>query len=41
MFDPLYGEMAITIIFGLTASTLLTLFVVPLLYVSIHKIYKK
>lgn len=41
MFDPLYGEMAITIIFGLTASTILTLFVVPLLYVSIHKIYKK
>ena len=41
MFDPLYGEMAITIIFGLAASTLLTLFVVPLLYVSIHKIYKK
>ncbi|EFS20977.1 RND transporter, HAE1/HME family, permease protein [Fusobacterium gonidiaformans 3-1-5R] len=40
MFDPLYGEMAITIIFGLAASTILTLFVVPLLYVSIHKIYK-
>lgn len=41
MFDPLYGEMAITIIFGLTVSTILTLFVVPLLYVSIHKIHKK
>lgn len=41
MFDPLYGEMAITIVFGLTASTILTLFVVPLLYASIHKIHKK
>lgn len=41
VFDPLYGDMAITIIFGLTASTLLTLFVVPLLYTILYKIEKK
>lgn len=39
IFDPLYGDMAITIIFGLTASTVLTLFVVPLLYAKFYKIY--
>lgn len=38
IFDPLYGDMAITIIFGLTASTILTLFVVPLLYAMFYKI---
>ncbi len=37
--DPLYGDMAITIIFGLTASTILTLFVVPLLYAIFYKIH--
>lgn len=41
VFDPLYGDMAITIIFGLTASTLLTLFVVPLLYTILYKIENK
>lgn len=37
--DPLYGEMAITIIFGLTVSTLLTLFIVPLFYAIMYKIH--
>ena len=41
VFDPLYGDMAITIVFGLTASTMLTLFVVPLLYSLLYKIEKK
>ena len=41
VFDPLYGDMAITIVFGLTASTMLTLFVVPLLYAMLYKIKKK
>ena len=40
VFDPLYGDMAITIVFGLTASTMLTLFVVPLLYAMLYKIKK-
>ena len=41
IFDPLYGDMAITIIFGLTSSTILTLFVVPLLYAMFYKIHPK
>lgn len=41
IFDPLYGDMAITIIFGLGVSTILTLFVVPLLYAIFYKIEKK
>ena len=41
IFDPLYGDMAITIIFGLTASTVLTLFVVPLLYAMFYHIHPK
>ena len=41
IFDPLYGDMAITIVFGLTASTMLTLFVVPLLYSLLYKIEKQ
>ncbi|MGL4253458.1 MAG: efflux RND transporter permease subunit [Fusobacteriaceae bacterium] len=41
MRDPLYGDMAVTIIFGLTASTILTLMGVPLLYAIVYKIHKK
>lgn len=39
--DPLYSDMAITIVFGLTVSTILTLFVVPLLYTLFYKIEVK
>ncbi|MGL4981140.1 MAG: efflux RND transporter permease subunit [Fusobacteriaceae bacterium] len=41
MKDPLYGDMAVTIIFGLTASTILTLMGIPLLYAIVYKIHKK
>ncbi|MGL4403227.1 MAG: efflux RND transporter permease subunit [Fusobacteriaceae bacterium] len=41
MKDPLYGDMAVTIIFGLTASTILTLMGVPLLYSIVYKVHKK
>lgn len=37
--DPLYGGMAATIIFGLIASTVLTLFIFPVIYVTAKKIY--
>ena len=40
MFDPLFSDMAITIVFGLTVTTLLILFVVPLLYSIFYKIDK-
>ena len=40
MFDPLFSDMAITIVFGLTVATLLILFVVPLLYSIFYKIDK-
>lgn len=36
--DPMYGSMAVTIIFGLLFATILTLMVVPLLYVIFYKI---
>ena len=41
LWDPLYGDMATTIIFGLFASTMLTLFVFPVIYGTINKIYPK
>ena len=40
MFDPLFSDMAITIVFGLTITTMLILFVVPLLYSIFYKINK-
>ncbi|MDC7954680.1 efflux RND transporter permease subunit [Fusobacterium simiae] len=40
MFDPLFSDMAITIVFGLTVTTFLILFVVPLLYSIFYKINK-
>lgn len=40
MFDPLFSDMAITIVFGLTVTTMLILFVVPLLYSIFYKIDK-
>lgn len=39
LWDPLYGDMAATIIFGLFASTMLTLFVFPVIYGTVNKIY--
>jgi len=36
--DPMYGSMAVTIIFGLLFATVLTLIVVPLLYVIFYRI---
>lgn len=41
LWDPLYGNMAATIIFGLFASTMLTLFIFPVIYGTINKIYPK
>lgn len=41
LWDPLYGDMAATIIFGLFASTILTLFVFPVIYGTVNKIYPK
>lgn len=35
--DPLYGDMAITIILGLFVSTILTLFIFPLIYLELKK----
>ena len=32
MRDPLYGDMAATIVFGLFVSTILTLFIFPVVY---------
>ena len=40
MFDPLFSDMAITIVFGLTITTMLILFVVPLLYSIFYKVNK-
>lgn len=39
LWDPLYGDMAATIIFGLFVSTLLTLFIFPVIYGTVYKIY--
>lgn len=36
--DPMYGSMAVTIIFGLLSATILTLMVVPLLYIIFYNI---
>ncbi len=38
LIDPLYGDMAATIIFGLIASTILTLFIFPVIYSFIKRI---
>lgn len=40
MFDPLFSDMAITIVFGLTVTTFLILFAVPLLYSILYRIDK-
>lgn len=37
LMDPLYGDMAATIIFGLFASTILTLFIFPVIYLFAYK----
>ena len=37
IFDPVFGGLAISLIFGTVASTILTLFVIPLLYLSFCK----
>lgn len=39
LWDPLYGDMAATITFGLFASTVLTLFIFPVIYATVNKIY--
>lgn len=36
--DPLYGDMAATIVFGLFVSTILTLFIFPVIYAIVYKI---
>jgi len=41
LFDVAFGSMAVTIIFGLTFATILTLFVTPVLYSVFYKINKK
>lgn len=38
MKDPLYGDMAATIVFGLFVSTILTLFIFPVVYSIAYKI---
>ena len=38
LFDPFFKSMAVVIMFGLTFATVLTLVVVPLLYVVIFRI---
>jgi multidrug efflux pump subunit AcrB len=37
IFDPVFGGLAVSLIFGTIASTILTLFVVPLVYLSYCK----
>ncbi len=39
MTDPLFNTMAITIMFGLSFATVLTLFIVPVLYVILFRIH--
>ena len=41
LFDPLFGGMSATIIFGLFVSTVLTLFIFPVLYAFAYKISLK
>lgn len=36
--DPLYGDMAATIVFGLFVSTILTLFIFPVVYAAVFRI---
>ena len=36
--DPLFQGLAVTVIFGLTFATVLTLIVVPVLYMMLHRI---
>ena len=38
LWDPLYKDMAATIIFGLFASTILTLFIFPVIYSVVYNI---
>ena len=38
MRDPLYGDMAATIVFGLFVSTILTLFIFPVVYSVVFNI---
>lgn len=38
MRDPLYGDMAVTIVFGLFVSTVLTLFIFPVVYAVVYNI---
>ena len=38
LFDPFFASMAVLIMFGLAFATLLTLFVVPILYTLFFKI---
>lgn len=38
LFDPLFGDMSATIVFGLFVSTVLTLFIFPVLYAFAYKI---
>jgi multidrug efflux pump subunit AcrB len=37
IFDPVFGGLAVSLIFGTIASTILTLFVIPLVYLSFCK----
>lgn len=39
--DPLFGDLAVTVIFGLTASTILTLLGIPLFYCIAYRIKEK
>jgi multidrug efflux pump subunit AcrB len=37
VFDPVFGGLAVSLIFGTFASTVLTLFVIPLVYFSYQR----
>lgn len=39
VIDPFFDAMAVTIMSGLVFATLLTLIIVPVLYVSFHRIH--
>lgn len=41
LFDPLFGDMSATIVFGLFVSTVLTLFIFPIFYAAAYKITVK
>jgi multidrug efflux pump subunit AcrB len=36
--DPFFSSLAVTFIFGLSFATVLTLIVVPVLYLSFHRV---